>query len=187
MTDPKDEMIFETALKRQVDARVTYRFVILALVAAPWIGATDCQAHTLRGRVVSVIDGDTISVVDASNHLDRIRLAAIDAPERGQPYSQVSRRALAARVLHRDVTVLWSTHDRYHRIVGKVTIDGVDVNLAQVADGMAWHYRFYQREQSRDDARAYATAEAWARKRGIGLWADTRPVPPWTFRHERAE
>jgi endonuclease YncB( thermonuclease family) len=137
--------------------------------------------------VVSVIDGDTISVVDASNHLDRIRLAAIDAPERGQPYSQVSRRALAARVLHRDVTVLWSTHDRYHRIVGKVTIDGVDVNLAQVADGMAWHYRFYQREQSRDDARAYATAEAWARKRGIGLWADTRPVPPWTFRHERAE
>lgn len=180
-------MIFETALKRQGDALVTLHSAVLALIAALWITATDCQAHTLRGRAVSVSDGDTISIVDAANHLDRIRLAAIDAPEYAQAYSAVSRRMLAARVLHRDVVVQWSTRDRYGRIVGKVIVDGVDVNLAQVADGMAWHYRHYRREQSRDDAQAYATAEAWARKRGLGLWADPRPVPPWTFRHERAE
>lgn len=170
-----------------VAARVRARVFCVALVAALAVLATPiahAAGHVLRGRVVSVIDGDTINVVDASNHLDRIRLAAIDAPERGQPYSQVSRHALAARVMHRDVTVLWSTRDRYHRIVGKVIIDGTDVNLAQVADGMAWHYRYYQREQSRDDARAYATAEAWARKRGLGLWAGANPVPPWQFRRQ---
>jgi endonuclease YncB( thermonuclease family) len=156
-----------------------------ALVALAFVA--HAAAHELRGRVVSVVDGDTISIVDTANHLDRIRLAAIDAPERAQPYSVVSRRTLAARVLHRDIVVQWSTRDRYGRIVGKVIVDGADVNLAQVADGMAWHYRYYQREQSRDDAHAYATAEAWARKRGLGLWAGPRPVPPWAFRHERAE
>lgn len=164
----------------------TFCVAIAAALVALAAPVAQAAAHALHGRVVGVIDGDTISVVDASNHLYRIRLAAIDAPERAQPFAQVSRRALAARVMHRDVTVLWSTRDRYDRIVGKVTLDGVDVNLAQVADGMAWHYRLYEREQSRDDARAYATAAAWARKRGLGLWADPHPVPPWTFRHEHA-
>jgi endonuclease YncB( thermonuclease family) len=162
------------------------RAVILVLVAALAIGAACCDAHTLRGKVVGVADGDTITVIDASRNSYRIRLAAIDAPERGQPFGQVSRQALAARVFHREVTVLWSKHDRYDRIVGKVMVDGVDVNLAQVADGMAWHYRLYQREQSREDAHAYAEAEAWARKRGLGLWADPKPVPPWLFRRSEA-
>jgi endonuclease YncB( thermonuclease family) len=171
-------------MEARVDARrLAWLCVALAALAFDAHAAT----HELRGRVVSVVDGDTISIVDTANHLDRIRLAAIDAPERAQPYSAVSRRTLAARVLHRDVVVQWSTRDRYGRIVGKVIVDGADVNLAQVADGMAWHYRYYQREQSRDDAHAYATAEAWARKRGLGLWAGAHPVPPWTFRHERAE
>ncbi|MBS0320210.1 MAG: thermonuclease family protein [Proteobacteria bacterium] len=149
------------------------------LASQPGIGA-----NTLHGRVIAVADGDTITVLDAQKHQWRIRLAAIDAPEHGQAYGTASRQALAARVFRRDVTVLWAHYDRYDRIVGKVMVDGTDANLAQVADGMAWHYRQYAREQSAGDRHAYATAEAWARKRGIGLWADAHPVAPWKFRHE---
>jgi endonuclease YncB( thermonuclease family) len=139
---------------------------------------------TLRGTVVSVADGDTITVVDAAKHSHRIRLAAIDAPERAQPFATVSRRSLAAHVMHRDVVVVWTRHDRYGRIVGKVLVGGVDVNLAQVADGMAWHYRQYAREQSAADKRAYRAAEVSARAHRIGLWAGSAPVPPWKFRRE---
>ena len=40
------------------------------------------DADTLTARVVGVSDGDTITVLDASKTQYKIRLAAIDAPER---------------------------------------------------------------------------------------------------------
>jgi endonuclease YncB( thermonuclease family) len=40
------------------------------------------------------------------------------------------------------VTIEWSKHDRYRRIVGKVMLDGRDICLEQVRVGMAWHYKY---------------------------------------------
>jgi len=47
----------------------------------------------MLGRVVAVHDGDTITVL-ASGRGIRVRLVGIDAPERGQPFSNASRHAL---------------------------------------------------------------------------------------------
>jgi hypothetical protein len=47
---------------------------------------------------------------------------------------------------------------------------------------MAWHYKYYENEQSPADRRLYAEAEREAREARRGLWADTAPVPPWDFR-----
>jgi hypothetical protein len=60
---------------------------------------------------------------------------------------------------------------------------GRDVNLEQVRAGLAWHYKYYQDEQSPADRRLYADAETEARSAGRGLWADPDPTPPWDFRH----
>jgi endonuclease YncB( thermonuclease family) len=38
------------------------------------------NAATLQGRVVGVADGDTITVLDATNTKHKIRLQGIDAP-----------------------------------------------------------------------------------------------------------
>lgn len=157
-------------------------FVVFAMAVAA--SGTCLAVNTLRGKVVSIADGDTITVLDAAKRPYRVRLAGIDAPEHAQPFATASRQSLAARVFHRDVTVLWSKLDRYDRIVGKLMVDGVDVNLAMVADGMAWHYRQYEREQSLEDRLAYRQAESWARKRGLGLWSAAHPEPPWKFRRE---
>ncbi len=166
------------------DSRTPMHLMRTAFLLWMFLASPSCLAiNTLTGRVIAIADGDTITVLDAQKHQWRVRLAAIDAPEHTQPYATASRQALAARVFKRDVTVLWSRYDRYDRIVGKVLVDGTDVNLAQVADGMAWHYKQYAREQSAEDRLAYAKAEEWARKRGIGLWADAHPVAPWAFRH----
>jgi hypothetical protein len=48
---------------------------------------------------------------------------------------------------------------------------------------MAWHYKYYQNEQSPEDRRLYAEAEREARAAKRGLWADPNPTPPWDFRH----
>ena len=52
--------------------------------------ATSATAQTVRGRVVSVADGDTITVQTEDKRRVTIRLQGIDAPERTMPYSQVS-------------------------------------------------------------------------------------------------
>ena len=42
-------------------------------------------AADLTGRVVRVVDGDTVVVLDTEKTQHKVRLAGIDAPESGQP------------------------------------------------------------------------------------------------------
>ena len=135
-----------------------------------------------RARVVSIEDGDTIIVLNEINENHKIRLQGIDAPEGGQGFGNRSRQNLSELVAGKEVTVEWFKRDRYGRIVGKVSLDGSDVCLEQIKAGMAWHYKYYQSEQSNEDRELYANAETAARVRKQGLWSDANPIPPWDFR-----
>ena len=138
--------------------------------------------HVLSGRVVKVVDGDTIYVLDDAFTEHKIRLAGIDAPERNQPYGLASRKHLGTLIGGKTVTIEYSKHDRYGRIVGKVVINGVDTCLEQIKAGLAWHYKKYENEQVPEDRKKYAQAEDQARTERIGLWRDNNPRPPWEFR-----
>lgn len=140
-------------------------------------------------------DGDTITVLDDSRQPYKVRLAGIDAPEKKQPFGERSKQALAAMVFGRDVRIEWQKQDRYRRIVGQVWVErsdpdcghrpcpqALDVSLAQVAAGLAWHYRKYMREQSSADRLRYGAMEETARTKQLGLWADPQAVPPWDWR-----
>lgn len=140
-------------------------------------------ADTLHGRVVSISDGDTLTLLDASNQQFKIRLTGIDAPEKKQPFGQVSKQQLSAMVFGKSVTVEWFKKDRYQRTLGKIVLDGLDINLKQVKSGMAWHYKKYEKEQPPEDRQTYAEAETNAQQKRLGLWADANAVPPWEFRH----
>ena len=139
-------------------------------------------ARTFSGKVVSIDDGDTIIVLDATNHSHKIRLHGIDAPEGGQAFGDRSRQSLSDMIFGRDVSVEWSKRDRYGRLVGKVLLDGRDVCLGQIKAGMAWHYKYYQSEQSREDRELYANAETEARATTQGIWSESNAIPPWDFR-----
>jgi endonuclease YncB( thermonuclease family) len=143
------------------------------------------QADVLTGRVVHVADGDTLTVLDATNTQQRIRLAGIDAPEKGQAFGDASRKYLAGLVAGQRINVEWHKHDRFGRIVGKVLRDGTDVCLEQVRAGMAWHFKKYQHEQTPEDRGVYAETEDRARAGKAGLWRDSRPLPPWEFRKQK--
>jgi len=93
-------------------------FLIATLLAA------NISAATLDGRVVSIHDGDTITVLDASRKQHKIRLAGIDAPELKQAFGSRSKQNLSALVYNRQVTVKWNKHDRYKRIIGVILLDG---------------------------------------------------------------
>ena len=65
-------------------------------------------------------------------------------------------------MFRRKVTIDWHKHDRYRRVVGKVSLGGRDVDLAQVEAGRAWRYVNYTREQSPADLALYSQSEAKA-------------------------
>jgi len=141
-------------------------------------------AQTLTGRVVRLADGDTVTVLDSSNTQHRIRLEGIDAPELQQAFGAQSKKSLSAMIFGKDVTVVYQKTDQYGRLVGKITLDGKDVNLEQVKAGMAWHYKEYEREQTASDRELYARAEDEARAARRGLWQDADPIEPSAFRKE---
>jgi len=120
---------------------------------------TKSPPANFAGRVVAVEDGDTIVVLDDANGTYKIRLQGIDAPEGGQAFGDRSGQSLSEMVYGKQVEIEWSKRDRYRRLVGKVLLDHNDMCLLQIKTGMAWHYKYYQDEQSAIDRELYATAE----------------------------
>jgi len=150
-------------------------FLLCMLVAQPAL------SETLTGYVVGITDGDTLTLlVDKQQH--RIRIAAIDSPERVQPFGDKAKSNIA--ILTFNQTAVAHCHKKsYDRKVCKLLVDGQDIGLLQIHAGMAWWARKYETEQTAEDRTAYEQAETMAKLRRVGLWAETNPIPPWEWRH----
>src|ERR1035438_2695269 len=77
-------------------------FLFLCLLALPGTG----RAETFTGRVVRVLDGDTVSVLTPEKEEVRVRLAEIDAPEKNQPFGMNSKKMLSDLIFGKDVSVV---------------------------------------------------------------------------------
>ena len=141
------------------------------------------HAETLVGRVVGVHDGDTLTLLDAQKRQTKVRLAEIDTPESAQPYGSRSKQALSDLVFGKTVQVDVRDIDRYGRTVGRVSVNGTDVNAAMVASGAAWVYRQYSRDPE------LLRLEAEAKAAGRGLWGlpEAQRTPPWEWRRAQRE
>jgi endonuclease YncB( thermonuclease family) len=135
------------------------------------------HAETLSGTVVTVIDGDTLTVADEGKQQHRVRLAGIDAPQAKQPFWLQSARSLARLCHRKSAKVEWKAKER-GLLVGEVTCDGVAANAEQVRRGMAW----VSSRQTGPGSALYEI-EAYARLQKVGLWADEKPIPPWEWRN----
>ena len=155
---------------RRIGAALTVVGGLLTLGAAP--------AGMLAGRVVSVVDGDTLTLLTPARTELKVRLDGIDAPEKDQPWGARSKQALSDRVFGRSVSVRSKGRDRYGRTLGVVAAGGADVNAALVRGGAAWAYRRYLA----DDRLIRLEAEARAAKRGLWALPPGQTTPPWEWR-----
>jgi endonuclease YncB( thermonuclease family) len=135
-------------------------------------------ANVISGRVVGVSDGDTVTLLTPDKRQLKLRLAEIDTPERRQPYGSRARQALADKVFGKQARVEVQTIDRYGRSVGRLYLDGRDINAEMVAEGHAWAYRRYSNDPK------LLTLETRAREAGRGLWGlpEFERIPPWEWR-----
>ncbi|MXP50683.1 micrococcal nuclease (plasmid) [Pantoea sp. Eser] len=135
-------------------------------------------AKEIEGKVVRVLDGDTIEVLQDKKTV-RIRLINIDAPENKQPFGRWSTNQLKSLIAGRIVSVSYSQTDRYGRVLGRVmTANGIEANRWMVQNGAAWVYDKYNTDPS------LPVLQREARKKKSGLWLDNAPVPPWEWRQK---
>lgn len=67
------------------------------------IALSPCAGADIEGIVVGVSDGDTLTVLDTAREPHKVRLAGIDAPEKGQLFASRSKRSLSACAFGRNV------------------------------------------------------------------------------------
>ena len=141
--------------------------------------ASITAAQTIEGRVIGITDGDTFTLLTPDLRQVKVRVAEIDAPERGQPYAARSRQQLADLIFQKEVTVTVQVVDRYNRPVGRPLVGDMDVTVEMIRTGAAWVYRSYS-----DDAELYELERA-AKAERRGLWGlpEFERVSPWDYRN----
>ena len=143
---------------------------------------TPSYADQYEGRVIKVIDGDTIWVKTNNKHI-KIRLSYIDAPELKQTYGVRSKNFLTDLVLDKNVQINANKKDRYNRHLGEVYIHNVKesifVNAKMLKSGNAWIYLTYR------DNSYLQNLENHAKIKKIGLWSEKAPIEPWVYRRSR--
>lgn len=133
---------------------------------------------------VRVVDGDTIKFGTVT-----VRLAGIDAPEKGQQCSTAqgkpwdcgagSTKHLLSLIKGNPVTCHGDSFDRYKRHIAVCYVLGVDLNTAMVRGGWALDYRQFSHGK-------YAESESDARNAKRGMWAGGF-MKPWDWRKTKPE
>lgn len=141
---------------------------------------TACSSIEYNGKVVRVVDGDTIHLLDENNNTLKIRLNGIDAPEKGQDYYKKSGDYLSFLLAGKNVRVIQTGKDRYKRILGVVTIDDINVNEEMVRAGYAWRYKY-------SNNKTLKMLEDEARLAKRGLWNIPNAISPWEFRKNKKQ
>ncbi len=130
-----------------------------------------CLAETMEGKVVRIVDGDTLVLLDSSNVQHRVRLSGIDTPERGQPFGNRAKQNLSRLAGRQEARLEWHKKDRWKRLIGTVWVRSpdarcqdqncpktLDVGMAQITQGLAWHFKRYAHEQPEEERERYSFA-----------------------------
>jgi endonuclease YncB( thermonuclease family) len=167
-----------------------------------WLAALACglalgaHAEVFPARVLAVLDGDTVLVLRDGKTV-KVRLANIDAPEKTQPFGKQSKLSLQEQVHKKQVQIDSRAVDQYGRIIGVITVDGLDVNQEQLKRGMAWAaegWRQSRREPTgvplagayfyRHSDKTCVALQSEAQQAQRGLWSESDPQAPWQWRKQ---
>jgi micrococcal nuclease len=152
--------------------------ILLAVLLNIILVAGSVHAQTITGKVVGVVDGDTITVLEGTTP-HKIRLYGIDCPESGQDFGQKAKQFVSDMVFGKQARVVQMDMDRYGRMVGMVYVGNTCVNEEIVRAGLAWVYNRYCKDPV---CSQWRDLEKQAKAAKIGLWSHPDPIPPWDYR-----
>ncbi|WP_394996130.1 thermonuclease family protein [uncultured Helicobacter sp.] len=143
----------------------------------------DIHTHKIQGKIIKVYDGDTITLY--ANHTKyKIRLYGIDAPELNQNFGKQSQENLQSMCeIGNEAIVEIKNKDRYNRLVGILSCDGINANKKQLESGYAWAYTEYI--SNIQEKLEYNSLQKKAKDLKLGLWSEKNPIKPSEFRHNK--
>ncbi|MCF6177334.1 MAG: thermonuclease family protein [Victivallaceae bacterium] len=149
--------------------------IFLSLIVLLGI-ALPSEAVELNGKVLWLYDGDSFKMETAGHKIVQVRFYGIDAPEKGQPGSRMALQAIIKLLKNQSVRVVKVDIDKYNRIVGKVYLGKLYVNLWMLNNGYAWHFKFFSQDKD------LSQAETKAQQAKLGIWKLSGNIPPWHYR-----
>lgn len=118
--------------------------------------------------VVEVSDGDTLKLSDGKT----FRLYGINAPEVKEPFFEEAKAFTENLVLGKEITFEQETNykiDKFGRELGYVFIDGANLNIKLVRNGLA-RVVLYEKRAKIKYQDELLTAEKEAREKKVGIW-----------------
>ncbi|HEY5824678.1 MAG TPA: thermonuclease family protein [Cyclobacteriaceae bacterium] len=133
----------------------------------------------LAGKVITVIDGNTIEVTTAADETYKIMLHGIDCPELEQEYGDKAKKYLEKLLLNKSVSLKIQGKDRLGNRLGVISVEGIeDPRYELLKEGLAW-------TSEKNPIADLEEIKEKAREKGKGLWKEENPTAPWIFRRQQ--
>jgi len=150
-------------------------FFLLASLVFP----ANANPGEIHGKIISVIDGNTIEFVGVENDTFKLVLNGIDCPELGQAFGDVAKTYLEKLVVGKEAVVVIEGKDRFGNKIGSVRLNkGRDPRLELLEQGLAW-------TSEKNPNPQFETIKEMAKSAGKGLWQQQNPEAPWIFRRQQ--
>lgn len=148
----------------------------LVLLSVFIIGSLTGYSLVIEGKVMGVVDGNTLVVKIEDGEELEVKLQGVDAPELEQNYGTESKSYLEKVALRKKINLEMVGKNRWGDQIARVYLrNGTCLSSVMVRNGLAWVMKTEERKQLEEKARGDK----------IGLWKEQNPIPPWIFRRER--
>ena len=147
--------------------------LLLFFVAIPTIALAG------QYQVVRVVDGDTI-VIRYNGKYEKVRLLCVDTPEsvhpdkkQNIPMGKVASRYTQKKLIGKYVNLefeIKKLRGNYGRLLAYVFVDGQNLNLDLVRQGLSPYYTKYGKSEKYDAE--FRAVEKQARKEELNIWGD---------------
>lgn len=131
--------------------------------------------------MIRVVDGDTI-VIRYNGKYEKVRLLCVDTPEsvhpdkkQNTPMGKVAARYTQKKLVGKSVDLefeLKRLRGNYGRLLAYVFVDGHNMNLDLVRQGLSPYYTKYGKSEKYDAE--FRVAEKKARKQKLNIWGDSQ-------------
>ena len=136
--------------------------------------------NQFSGKVVDVVDGNTLLVIDDYQDTISVILKSVDCPELNQEMGEAARTYTAKYSLGLTVGVELFGKDRFGNDIANITINNTDLSKSLLKAGLAWYCH-----KNKGDV-ALQALEKSSRSKKIGIWKAENPIEPWIFRRQQS-
>ncbi len=159
---------------------VSVRLALLLIMILVGFFSARAGIALVNGKVMEVMDGNTLLVVFEDGEEHKLMLDGIDSPELEQDYGLQAKDFLEKKVLGKQVKVELRNKDRWGNRLAVVWLKGeVDLRAELLKAGYAW-----TAERNPDETLENLRLEA--QQRGKGLWQNASAIAPWIYRRQQS-